>query len=79
MRDFRDLKVWVKAHALTLAIYRATAGFPHEERYGPTSQIRRATASIPTNLAEACGRYGDVELAGFMAITPVPRPKLSIC
>ncbi len=55
MRDFRDLKVWVKAHALTLAIYGATAGFPPEERYGLTSQLRRATASITTNLAEGCG------------------------
>ena len=68
MRDFRDLKVWAKAHALTLAMYRATAGFPPEERYGLTSQLRRATASIPTNLAEGCGRYGDRELARFMAI-----------
>ena len=68
MRDFRDLGVWVKAHALTLAIYQATAGFPSEERYGLTSQLRRAAASIPTNLAEGCGRYGDKELARFMAI-----------
>ncbi|MBW1688064.1 MAG: four helix bundle protein, partial [Deltaproteobacteria bacterium] len=58
MRDFRDLKVWSKAHALTLEIYRATATFPPEERYGLTSQLRRSTASIPTNIAEGCGRYG---------------------
>ncbi len=68
MRDFRDLKVWVKAHTLTLAIYRATAGFPSEERVGLTSQLRRAAASIPTNLAEGCGRYGDREMARFVGI-----------
>jgi four helix bundle protein len=68
MRDFRDLKVWSKAHALTLEIYRATVTFPPEERYGLTSQLRRSSASIPTNIAEGCGRYGDRELARFIAI-----------
>ena len=52
MRDFRDLTVWSKAHALMLEIYRATARFPPEERYGLTSQLRRSTASVPTNIAE---------------------------
>ena len=60
--------MWVNAHALTLAIYRATVGFPPEERYGLTWQLRRAAASVPTNLAEGCGRYGDRELARFIAI-----------
>lgn len=68
MRDFRDLKVWHKAHALALEIYRATVGFPDTERYGLTSQLRRGSASVPTNLAEGCGRYGDRELARFVAI-----------
>lgn len=68
MRDFRQLKVWAKAHSLTLAVYRATAAFPREEQYGLTSQLRRAAASIPTNLAEGCGRYGDAELARFVGI-----------
>ena len=68
MRDFRDLKVWGKGHALTLEIYRATRRFPPEERYGLTAQMRRAAASIPTKLAEGCGRYGDRELARFVAI-----------
>jgi len=44
VKDFRELKVWQKAHQLTLAVYRITAAFPREERYGLTSQLRRGTA-----------------------------------
>ena len=69
MRDFRDLQVWGKAHQLVLDIYRATATFPQAEMYGLTSQIRRASASIPANIAEGCGRTGDAELARFMQIS----------
>ena len=50
MKDFRKLKVWKKSHDLTLAVYKATADFPGEERYGLISQIRRACASIPATL-----------------------------
>jgi len=59
------LKVWEKAHQLTLEVYRATASFPREEAYGLTSQIRRASSSIGANLAEGCGRSGDTEFARF--------------
>lgn len=69
MKDFRKLAVWEKAHHLTLAIYRATVPFPKEEIYGLTSQIRRAAASIPANIAEGCGRDGDSELARFLQIS----------
>jgi four helix bundle protein len=68
MKDFRELKVWEKAHFLTLDIYHATYTFPREERFGITAQVRRAVTSIPTNIAEGCGRNGDRELARFMAI-----------
>lgn len=68
MRDFRDLSVWTKSHRLVLEVYRVTASFPSEERFGLTSQLRRAVASIPTNIAEGCGREGDRELARFLAI-----------
>ncbi len=68
MRDFRELKVWWKGHRLTLDVYGATAGFPREESYGLTAQIRRSCASIPANIAEGCGRSGDAELARFMQI-----------
>jgi four helix bundle protein len=68
MKSFRELKVWEKAHALTLAVYRTTAGFPREELYGLTVQLRRSSSSIPANLAEGCGRIGDAELARFCSI-----------
>jgi len=56
MQDFRKLKVWEKAHHLTLFMYSVTRDFPKEEIYGLTSQIRRSAASIPANIAEGCGR-----------------------
>ena len=68
MKDFHELKVWQKAHELTLATYQATAAFPREELYGLTSQLRRSSSSIPANLAEGCGRDGDAELARFCCI-----------
>ena len=69
MKDFRNLQVWEKAHALTLDVYKATVSFPKEELYSLTSQILRSSASIPTNIAEGCGRSGDTELARFMQIS----------
>lgn len=68
MRDFRQLKVWEKAHGLSLAIYKATATFPQQELFGLTSQLRRAAVSIPANIAEGCGRSGEPELASFSRI-----------
>src|SRR5881396_2832040 len=68
MKDFRQLKVWEKAHLLALAVYPITASFPREETYGLTSQIRPAASSIPSNIAEGCGRDGDAELARFCTI-----------
>jgi four helix bundle protein len=53
MRDFRELKVWKKAHHFTLQVYRITKNFPSDERFGLTVQLRRAAASIPMNIAEA--------------------------
>lgn len=68
MRDFRGLAVWKNAHLLVLDIYRVTEAFPKQELFGLTSQIRRAAASIPTNIAEGCGRDGDAELGRFLSI-----------
>ncbi len=68
MKDFRQLKVWEKAHQLALAVYKTTTKFPKEELYGLTSQIRRASMSIPTNIAEGCGRNTDAEFARFLQI-----------
>lgn len=68
MKDFRSLKVWGKAHDLTLAVYRLTNDFPQRELYGLTSQLRRAAVSVPTNIAEGCGRSGDREFRRFLQI-----------
>jgi four helix bundle protein len=67
-RDFRDLKVWEKSHTLVLDIYRVTMVFPKEELYSLTSQIRRSAASIPSNIAEGCGKGSDAELGRYMQI-----------
>ena len=68
VKDFHELKVWQKAHELTLAVYRVTAPFPREELYGLTRQLRRASASVAANLAEGCGRSGAAEFARFCSI-----------
>lgn len=68
MRAFRDLKVWRKAHELTLAVYKMTSAFPKVELFGLTSQIRRASGSVGANIAEGCGRAGGPELARFLQI-----------
>ena len=52
MRDFRKLKVWEKAHRLTLQVYRITKDFPSDEQFGLTVELRRAMSSVPTNIAE---------------------------
>jgi len=69
MKDFRSLKVWEKAHALTLTIYKATEGFPKQELYALTSQIQRAAVSIPANIAEGCGKDSDAELKRYFLIS----------
>ena len=68
MKDFKELKVWHKAHGLALAIYKATKDFPREELYGLTSQMRRAAVSISANIAEGCGRRSDGEFVRFLQI-----------
>ena len=69
MKDFRQLKVWEKSHLLALAIYKITEEFPKEELYGLTSQIHRASMSIPTNIAEGCGRNTDADFARFLQMS----------
>ena len=68
MQDFKRLEVWKKSHSLTLEIYRITSRFPRSELYGLTSQIRRSASSVPANIAEGCGRYGNAELTRFLRI-----------
>jgi four helix bundle protein len=68
MRDFREVKVWTKSHALTLRLYKLTKSFPKDELYGLTAQIRRSAASIGANIAEGCGRRTRADFARFLQI-----------
>ena len=68
MRNFQELSIWQRSHQLTLKIYLLTRTFPNDELYGLTSQIRRSSASVPTNIAEGCGRNSDAELKRFLTI-----------
>jgi four helix bundle protein len=69
MQDFRKIKVWQKAHELTVLIYRETRVLPKEELYGLTSQIRRAAVSIPANIAEGCVKGSDLEFGRFLKMS----------
>ena len=69
MKDFRQLQVWEKSHELVLDIYTITSRFPKNELFGLTSQIRRASSSIPTNIAEGCGRGSDADFCRFLQIS----------
>ena len=66
--SFRDLIVWQRAMQLTVSIYRLTQGFPREEMYGLTSQIRRSAVSVPSNIAEGHGRLNTGEYRQFLSI-----------
>ena len=68
MHNFRQLKIWEKAMDLVLEVYTATAEFPKEEKFGLTSQMRRSTVSIASNIAEGAGRNSDKEFCRFLAI-----------
>ena len=68
MKGFRNLHVWTKSHQLTLDIYKATQQFPKEELFGLVSQLRRASTSIPTNIAEGSGRKSEKEFIQFLSI-----------
>ena len=69
MQDFKDLKVWAKAHELTLQVYRSTRNFPKEELFGLVSQMRRCSSSIGANIAEGVGRRSDGEFGRFLHIS----------
>lgn len=66
MRNFRDLQIWERSHRFTLEIYRVTQAFPKTEVYGLVSQMRRCASSIPTNIAEGCGRSTEKDFARFL-------------
>ena len=68
MQRFTELKVWQRSHGLALQLYRLTAAFPVEERFGLVTQIRRAAVSVPTNIAEGSKRQGKLDYARFLNI-----------
>lgn len=69
MRDFKQLTFWKRSHSLTLKIYQLTkTSFPREEMFGLTSQIQRSSSSIPTNIAEGCGRNTNPDFRRFLVI-----------
>jgi four helix bundle protein len=68
MRDFKGLRAWQKAHELVIAVYRSTGAFPRDELYGLTSQVRRGSVSIASNIAEGCGRRSQPEMAHFLHV-----------
>ena len=68
MRHFKQLKVWQKAHRLVRDTYRNARGFPAEERYAFTAHLLKSATSVPSNIAEGCGRRTDTELAHFLGI-----------
>ncbi len=69
MHNFKSLAVWQKSIDLTTEIYSLTMGFPTDEKYGLTSQIRRAAVSIPSNIAEGAGRKSSKEFKHFLSIS----------
>lgn len=68
MRDYKRYEVWKKSHELALKVYALTQSFPKEEIYGITSQLRRASLSIPTNIVEGVSRSTEKEFAQFINI-----------
>ena len=68
MRDFHKLGIWQRSHQLTLDVYKVSKSFPKDELFGLTSQIRRVASSIPTNIAEGCGRASNKDYAHFLQI-----------
>ena len=68
MHNLKELKIWNKAVDLTVDVYKSTASFPSDEKYGLTSQIRRSSVSISSNISEGAGRNSDREFIHFLGI-----------
>lgn len=66
MKNYKKLIVWQKAHENVVDIYKVSKFFPREEQYGLTSQIRRAAMSVPTNIAEGCGKFTENDFAKYL-------------
>ena len=68
MHNLTELKIWNKAIDLAVDVYKATSTYPTDERFGLTSQLRRASVSIPSNIAEGAGRNSKKEFCNFLGI-----------
>ena len=68
LKSYQELEVWKKSIDLAEMVYRTSAEFPVEERFGMTSQVRRAATSIPANIAEGAERHGPREFLQFLSI-----------
>ena len=68
MQNYKDLKVWEKAHQFVFSVYADSKTFPREEIYSLTNQLRRASSSIPANIAEGCGKYSQIDFAKYLNI-----------
>ena len=68
MKDYKNFTVWQKSHQLTLDVYKVLKDFPKDEIFGLISQMKRSSSSIPTNIAEGCGRNTDKDFARFLII-----------
>jgi len=77
-RSYKELVAWQKAMDLVTATYRATAGFPKEEQFGLTSQLRRAAVSIPSNIAEGQDRLSEKEFRHFLGQAHLWRSRLRL-
>ena len=69
MHRFKDLQIWQKGRNVTKRIYEVTKTFPKDEQFGITAQMRRASISIISNIAEGCGRKSDAYLKTFLTYT----------
>lgn len=69
MHNFKELKVWQEARTLVKATYQLSKAFPEDERFGLTNQIRRSAISIPSNIAEGCGRKTDKDFCHFLYVS----------
>lgn len=78
MRNYKDLKVWGKAHLFTLTVYEVSKFFPKEEIYNFTNQLRRFASLIPANIAEGYGKNSQAEFAHYLNISLVQPTKLNI-
>ncbi len=76
MQDYKELEVWRRAHKLVLRIYEQTRSFPSDERFGITSQLRRAAMSMPTNLAEGCRRAFGREYSQYVNVAQGSRSEV---